>query len=63
VGRRAAQLLVRGFIAQIFISRFPLKFKHLRECYGLVTGSSVVSSNDGAPVDVRTRMNTGFADE
>jgi hypothetical protein len=55
-------LLGPGFVAQIFISGFPLQFKHLHECYGSVTGLSAISANSGAPVDVRSRMNTGFAD-
>jgi hypothetical protein len=52
--------LVSGLFAQIFISAFPLQFKHLHECYGFVTGSWPLSANVGAPVDVRSRMNTRF---
>jgi hypothetical protein len=58
VGRKAAQLLAPGFIAQFFISGFPLLFKHLHECYGSMTGLLAVLANGGAPVDVRDRMNT-----
>jgi hypothetical protein len=50
------------FIAQILISGFPLRIKHLHDCYGSMTGSSIISANVGAPVDVRSRMNTRSAD-
>jgi hypothetical protein len=55
-------LLGPGFVAQIFISGFPLQFKHLHECYGSVTGLSAISASSDGPVDVRSRMNRGFAD-
>jgi hypothetical protein len=54
-------MLGPALIAQIFISGFPLQFKHLHECYGSVKATSTFSANGGAPVDVRSRMNTGFA--
>jgi len=54
-------LLDAGFIAQFFISRFPLKFNHLHDCYVSMTASSAFVANAGAPVDVPTRMNIGFA--
>jgi hypothetical protein len=62
MSRRAARLLGPSFFAQIFINGIPLQFKHLHDCYGSMTGSSPVWASNGAPVDVRTRMNTRFAD-
>jgi hypothetical protein len=59
---RTAQLLGPGFVAQIFISGFPLQFKHLHECYGSMTGLSAISASSDGPVDLRSRMNRGFAD-
>jgi hypothetical protein len=55
-------MLGPAFVAQIFIRGFPLQFKHLHKCYGSMTGSSAVLANDGASVDVRSRMDTRFAD-
>jgi hypothetical protein len=62
MGRRAAQLLARGFVAQFFISRIPLQFNNLHDCCGSMTGVSAVSANNGGPVDVRNRIDRGFAD-
>jgi hypothetical protein len=55
-------LLAGAFVAQIFISGIPLQFHYLHEYYGSMTGICAVSANGGAPVDVRNRMNRGFAD-
>jgi hypothetical protein len=55
-------LLGPGFVAQIFISGFPLQFNHLHEYCGSMTGTCRIWPNGGAPVDVRSRMNRGFAD-
>jgi hypothetical protein len=55
-------LLGSSLVAQFFINGIPLKFKYLHQCYGSMTGMSAVSANNGGPVDVRSRMDTGFAD-
>jgi hypothetical protein len=62
MARRAAQLLAPGFVAQFFISRIPLQFNNLDECCRSMTGLSAVSANSDGPVDVRSRMDRGFAD-
>jgi len=62
MARRAARLLAPGFVAQFFISRIPLQFNNLHDCCGSMTGVSGVSANNGAPVDVRSRMDRAFAD-
>jgi hypothetical protein len=55
-------LLDSGLVAQKLISGFSLKFKHLHGRYGSMTGLRAVWANPGAPVDVRSRMNTCSAD-
>jgi hypothetical protein len=54
-------MLAPAWDAQFFISKFPLLFKHLHEDDGFVTSALPVSANAGAAVDVRNRMDTGFA--
>jgi hypothetical protein len=54
-------MLGRAFDAQFFINEFPLHFKHLHEDDGFMTSASLVSASVDAAVDVRDRMNTGFA--
>jgi hypothetical protein len=49
--------------AHFLISGFPLYFKHLHEHDESMTGSSRGKACIGAPVDVCTRMDAGFADE
>jgi hypothetical protein len=61
--RRSAWLLAPGCDAQILIIGFHLKFNHLHEYCGSVTGASALCASNGAPVDVRTRMNIGSADD
>jgi hypothetical protein len=61
-GRKSAWLLHRGLAAQKLIRRFSLQINHLHEDDASMTGSCLFSASVGAPVDVRSRMGTGFAD-
>jgi hypothetical protein len=54
-------MLAPAWDAQFFISDFPLHFNHLHEDDTSVTSASPVLASAGAAVDVRNRMDVGFA--